>query len=281
MAGFGLAGCVGQMESEEPGVAKVDEQKLILAELPDVLLVRRVVLQETATEIFAHGKARQVDEVRSDLGEVGEVADLDCVVDGLKSVLPESEIVPAERFWARVVGDGEEVRLPALFEPPLASRWYDLDVDFLVAAYHHELDAEGKFHTLLFMSLYGDASRQMAAGVTVDVPNQTTLNAARAMASEDGTYGHVFMYPIVVTKSAASEPCEVIGEVSAAAISEHSGARRPRVLVLAAGADPYAAAQAAGRAEAQDKQAQDKPARDEQAPDEQAQDEQGLYELVQ
>lgn len=245
IAGLSLTGCFGGLESEEPNVATIQEERLILASLPDVPLVRRVDLTMSPEEMRVGTKDQPIKGVSSKFGEAGEVADLSCVIDGLRRALPRSEIVPAERFWATVVGEGEEVRLPALFEPPLAARWHDLDVAFLVAAYHRELDTSEGLFSYVLASGYSHSSHQVAAEVTVDVPNQTALGATRAKADELGIYGHVLVYPVIASESAASEPCELMGERSGAVILANSASVSPRVLILAAGRNPYNAAKAA------------------------------------
>ena len=103
-----------------------------------------------------------------------------------------------------------------------------------------ELDLLGAF--IGFMALYGYTDREFAAELTVDVATLTALNASNLSGEKGGADIIVFVIPMIFHTRLSSDPCEVIGQISGTAISEHTSAPSPRVLIVASKTNPYDAA---------------------------------------
>jgi hypothetical protein len=243
LAVLSIAGCV---DIRDPETMTLEVSEASFSELPEITLVRRVIPRETTKKVGFFADPSETKEVTSSkFGAPNEIANLNCVIDGMRDSFPDVEIVPTETFWSHVAGLKEEMTLSKILSPPSSNKWQELHIDFLVAAYHEIADLEMFVYEAFAGGLYHDIDRETAATVVIDLPNRTVLNGSKAVFEDDDGVGHFsFVIPLVFVDIASSDPCKMVGQASGAAISSATLKPSPRVVVVAAGNDPYTVTQA-------------------------------------
>ena len=224
----------------ETAQLEIQDQKF--KDLPDISLVQRVIPQRTTKEAGVYFGTWETEEVSdSKFGAPNEIANLDCVIDGILGSNPSIEIVPTEIFWSQVANFEEEVELSELFDSPALERWQEARIDFLVASYHQELDVEMFASALVLEGGYFDTDRETAAVLVIDLQNQRLVQASEAVFEDMDAYAHVLIIPYVLVTTAESDPCEAVGMRAGEAIAKVGLGSAPRVVVVAAKSNPYRA----------------------------------------
>ncbi len=243
-----IAGCVIRVDPEMLELALSDGA---VTRLPQISLVRHTVPETSTMTLNIYGSDSRVEEVsKSRFGDPDEEADLSCVITGMRDSLPDAHIVPTSTFWEKVVAPDEVVELSELFVAPALTRWQALDLDVLVIAYHKIVDVKTVFAEGLVTGVYADEDRETAALVAIDLRNQKIIHASKVIFEDDGFIGHVLVViPIGMATVATSDPCNMVGEAAGAAIANAQLKLAPRVVVVAAGNDPYDSAQTVIREE--------------------------------
>lgn len=228
-----LSGCV---ETKEPETTAIDDTDLFIADLPELTLVRRVIPEKTSKRT---GGEYKETTTTSKFGSAGEIATFNCVIKGLRSVLPKIEIVQTEIFWKNIAHPEEKISLAEIFEPPYVNEIYNLNIDYIIIVYHKIAEKmEGGFF-IVFSGMYGSEEHEYASELTIDVPNLTALNSSNISAEKQELIGFVTVYPLLVHTRLSSDPCELTGEISAASITNHAHSPSPRVLIIASKTSPY------------------------------------------
>ena len=239
-------GCV---EIIDPETRELKFQDRTFTDLPSVTLVRRVIPQ-ISTKIVGVLKRWEMEQVSSSkFGDANQIADLSCVINGIRRNFPEVDIVPTEIFWGRVAEQSESVELTELFTSPASSRWQELQMDVLIVAFHQIIDVERFYGEIIFIGAYHDIDRETAAFLAIDLWNKKVFHASEAVFEDNDGVGHYLFFPYAVETIASSDVCSMVGEAAGAAISNASLKSAPRVVVVAARDNPYHAAQAINREE--------------------------------
>ncbi len=248
-----IAGCVNRVDPEMLELTLSDGA---LAPLPQISLVRHTVPETSTMTLNIYGSDSRVEEVsKSRFGDPDEEADLSCVITGMRDSLPDAHIVPTSAFWEKVVAPDEVVELSELFVAPALTRWQALDLDVLVIAYHKIVDVETFFMEAFVEGGYWDEDRETAALVVIGLQNQKVIPASKVIFEDDDFVGHVFIViPFGGATVATSDPCNMVGEAAGAAIANAQLKSAPRVVVVAAGNDPYDSAQTVIREEEREKE---------------------------
>ncbi len=238
-----IAGCAVRLDPEMLELTLSDGA---LAPLPQISLVRHTVPETSTMTLNIYGSDSRVEEVsKSRFGNPDEEADLSCVITGMRVSLPDAHIVPTATFWEKAVAPDEVVELSELFVAPASIRWQALDLDVLVIAYHKIVDVQTDFVEGIASGLYVDKDRETAALVVIDLQNQKIIYASKVTFEDVDAIGHfLIVIPFGLATIATSDPCNMVGEAAGAAITNTVPKPAPRVVVVAAGNNPYDAAQA-------------------------------------
>lgn len=235
-----LTGCV--FPEEPTGSTRAPKEAAPAAGL-EITLVRKATVEIATKTVAAHPVKRQVDALsRSKFGAPGEIADLGCVLDGLRAQSPAVEIVPTASFWEEVAAPDGAMSLLRLFRTDKALRLKALDIDFLITAYHQRFDVKSGGGEMVIVGGYTDEDREVAAAAVIDPSAGTVLNAVQFVYEREMVVSHAaIIVPVVWGTYASSDPCTMIGEASADVIAQAADNRAPRVLVVAAKDNPYVA----------------------------------------
>jgi hypothetical protein len=235
---LGSAGCV---VSVDPAVSTLDTS---ISGLPEITLVRRVTPERRTKETQIYWGAWQTEGATgSEFGGATDVADLSCVAEGLRKDHPEIEVVPTQTFWNQVAGGKDEITLSELFTSPLSNRWRELQIDVLVVAYHTVGDVKIIAAEIIMEGFYSYENRETAAVLAVDLRTRKGIHASQVILEQGVALYHFLVVPLPIVRNASSDPCRTIGEAAAQAISITDLPSAPRVAVVAAGSNPYHAAQ--------------------------------------
>jgi len=203
-----------------------------------------------------YGSDSQVEEVSSSrFGNPDGEADLSCVITGMRVSFPDAHIVPTATFWEKAVAPDEVVELSELFVAPASIRWQALDLDVLVIAYHKIVDVQTDFVEGFVEGAYLDKDRETAAVVVIDLQNQKIIHASKITFEDVDFIAHFFfVIPFGLATIATSDPCNMVGEAAGAAITNTVPKPAPRVVVVAAGNNPYDSAQTVIREEERERE---------------------------
>jgi hypothetical protein len=241
VAGLSIAGCV---DTVDPEITELELQSRISTDLPDVTLVRRVI-PETGTKDVGFMLAWETEEVSSsEFGTPNDIADLGCIIEGIRESFREVNIVPTEMFWERMANQRESIELVELLSPPRKPQWQNLKIDVLVAAYHQTVDVESYAGGWIMFDVYGDIDDETAATLAIDLNSNKILQGSESTFKHKFAVGNAFVFiPLVNVTSASSSLCNNVGGATGAAIASTWSKSTPRVVVVAARNNPYTAAQ--------------------------------------
>lgn len=236
------SGCMHFSRDEEPVV-----ESLVFPESgeftePDVMLTRRVVLERgSAPSKSLFGDKSADVTATSHFGKEHEVADISCVVAGISETLKQPRIIASEEFWQAAKASGETLRLPCLLDTQCSSVIEDLQLDFVIAAYHQRINVYSFAGEAIVEGGIRTEDRETAAVVTVATKAGRTVDAAQIT----GRHHRIFYHGIMIlsgTISPSEDPCVLAGKRAGEVISKMSpGNSSPRIAVLATANNPYAA----------------------------------------
>lgn len=111
--GLMLCGCIYGVP---PNVHDLELENLDGSRIDNVVLTKRVVLERGTKIIAKYSSETTVDEISTSyFGTEHEIANVDCIVAGLRSALKDPTIISPVEFWGTVGADKDRINLTSLF----------------------------------------------------------------------------------------------------------------------------------------------------------------------
>jgi hypothetical protein len=231
--GMILSGCVGGIK---PEVRSFNLEGSEASLLGHIVLKRRVVLERTTkTQQLQWFEEKTVDEIAtSRFGNEHEIANVDCVVTGLRNVLKNSILVSSDEFWGAIGRDIETLNLSSLFEEQYSHAADLLNLDYLVITYHQRFDVISVFIENLIEGAYRDEDREVVFAVIIDMKSKGVIDAIEINATHNTIVGHITPIPFALFTYPDEDPCNMAGRLAAEAISRSITTNKiPRIAVVA------------------------------------------------
>jgi hypothetical protein len=234
-----LYGCITGVQ---PTVHGLELDNSDASSINNVVLTRRVVLDHGIKKITNYSSERTVDVTSiSSFGKEHEIANVDCIVAGLRNALKDSTIISPVEFWETVGADKDTINLTSLFDESYSYVANVLDLDFVVAAYHQKFDVQSGFIDYIVAGVIIDVNKIIAAAITVDMKNKRVIDAIEVDADHRKGVGHtMFVIPFTMIEYPEENPCLMAGRHAAEAIARSLAMdKAPRIAVVAAKTNPY------------------------------------------
>lgn len=235
-----VCGCTGTLPTR---VHNLDLNKLNVAETDDLVLTRRVVLesgQASLRSIYVFGTRYRDVTATSDFGAESEIANVNCMIAGLRDISPDSNIISTADFWKAIGDDVDTINLAELFSGKYAKVINDLNLDYLIIAYQYLIDKDFAFHEDIIHGGYTDTDCEVAAAVSVDMRNKRLISAAEVIAEHVSMKMHILVIPFVGVSQSDERPCVVAGKRVLEGIRQSLGVKTfTRIAVVAATNNPY------------------------------------------
>ena len=234
-----LCGCISGVQ---PTVHDLDSEESDASRINNVVLTRRVALDHGTKIITNYSSERTVDvTATSSFGKEHEIANVDCIVSGLRNALKDPIIISPVEFWKTVGADKDTINLTSLFDESYSYVAKVLDLDFIVAAYHQNFDVQSGFIEYIVEGAIAEVNQDIAAAITVDMKNKRVIDTIEVDAEHRRLVGHIiFVIPFAVITYPEENPCLMVGRHAAEAISRSlATTKAPRIAVVAAKTNPY------------------------------------------
>lgn len=239
--GSALGGCV---RGVQPTLHELDLEKSDNSRIRNLVLTQRVVVErgKKKVKIYSSEKTTEVAST-SKFGKEHEIANVDCIVTGLQDVLSHVSLISSSAFWETVGKDTDTLHLTSLFDEPHSLAIKQLDLDFLVVAYHQRIDVESFFMEAYVEGGVTDEDRENAAAVIVDVKNERVVGAIEVGGTHLKILAHVvIVIPLWTFSYPEEDLCRMAGRISAEEISKNFPRHKaPTIAVVAAKNNPYSA----------------------------------------
>lgn len=235
-----ICGCFGG--AEKPTVHDINPEEYDASRMNNIVLSRKVVLESGKEKKGFFLSEKTVDvTATSNFGKENDIANIDCIVAGLRNVLQDPVIIPPTKFWETVGKNKDTLNLTSLFDERYSHVVKILEIDYMVVAYHQLFDEESVFMEWYAAGLIGDKNRDNAAAVTIDMKNKLVIDAIDVDAENVKAVGHtVFIIPFAIIRYPEESPCQLAGRHAAEAISRSlTTNKEPRIVVVAAQMNPY------------------------------------------
>jgi len=236
-----LTGCIA---ARAPTLHQIDLNTPETPELSDIVLTKRVHLEPREKERTFYLSEKHIEEKGgSEFGGEQQVADVGCIIKGLRDVSVRSTIIEPPEFWRRFSHDTATIQLTSLFDEPYSSAIKPLDLDYLVVVYHEIFKSKSAFLEYGVEGLYSYEKTEVAAATILDMHDLNVIGAFEV----DGHYSHgvahmIFVVPLILGESPDKKPCQLAGQRVAEVIRASSGAiKAPRIALVAAKNNPYRA----------------------------------------
>jgi hypothetical protein len=223
-------------------VNNLESEKSDTSRMNNIVLSKRVVLDRGKEKKGFFLSEKTVDvTATSNFGKEHDIANVDCIIAGLRAALKNSTIISTGAFWESVGRDKETLNLTSLFDERYSHIARMLELDFVVVAYHQRFDMESAFMEYYVEGIIVNNDREVAATLTVDLKDRRVIDATKV----DGQYwrgaGHVlFVIPFAIITYPEEKPCQMAGKRAAEAISRSLTTNKiSRIAVVAAETNPY------------------------------------------
>gem|GEM_PF-6976712 len=234
-----LCGCIYGVP---PNVHDMELENLDDSRIDSVVLTKRVVLERGTKIIAKYSSETTVDEIStSHFGTEHEIANVDCIVAGLRSALKDPTIISPVEFW-EIVGAGKDtINLTSLFDESYSYVANVLNLDYVIAAYHQIFDMRSGFYEAFLFGFIGDTNKSIAATITVDMMNKRVIDAIEVDFEHFSLVGHTgVVIPFALISYPEENPCLMAGRHAAEAISRSvADNKSPRIAVLVSAENPY------------------------------------------
>jgi hypothetical protein len=207
-----------------------------------LILTKRVVLERGIEKVerYASVTSKEVTAT-SRFGKEDEIANVECIVTGMREVIESPTIIPTYEFWKSVGSTIDTLNLELLLEEHYLHIINSLGIDYLVLAYHQQIDVESFFLEAIAEGGYTNTDREVASTVTIDMKNKRVIDAFEVKALHNLIVGHaVFVIPLVASVKPDEDLCHLAGRQAAEAIPlSLSAMPKPIIAVVAAKTNPY------------------------------------------
>ena len=239
--GLVLCGCARGPSAANESVLNLEKHDT--SQINNIVLTKRVVLArgKKKTSFYELEETSDVTAT-SEFGKENEIANLDCIVAGMHSVLQGERIISPAEFWETVESDNDTLEVGSLFDVPYSRALKTLDIDFIIVAYHQLIDAKtSSFEAIVAGGIF-DENRETSAAIVVDVKNKRLIDAVEAEGWHKTAVLHMYVViPLAMVEYPVEEPCQMVGRHAAETILQSLTTNKaPRIVVVAAANDPYA-----------------------------------------
>lgn len=237
-------GCISGVH---PSVQEMDlsEEEKTTFLVNHTVISRKVKLERGVAhkEIFISDKYVDVPATSS-FGKEGEIANVDCIVSGIREVSEDLVVIYPVEFWKHVGERINKLELSELLTDHYTYIKTALALDYVVIAKHQKFDLATAAMEFLAEGLYTNKSKEVAEALTVDMKSGRVVDSIEVSYQSSLLIGHaVFVIPLVGVNYAIEAPCQLAGRHAAEVIlrsqSEH---RKPRVAVVAGYWTPFISA---------------------------------------
>lgn len=239
--GMILCSCVAGVK---PEVRTRDLKEIDTSLVEDIVLTKRVALERTnKTQQLQGFEEKVVDEVAtSRFGKEHKIANVGCIVAGIKDVLKSPSIISATEFWEAIGGDLEMLELASLFEAQYSQAVNLLDMDYMVISYHQRFDVSSHFVENIIEGGYADEDKEVVSAITIDMKSKRIVGVIEIDATHKTIVGHITPIPFAFFTYPDEDPCKMAGRLAAETISRSITKNiTPRIGVVAAKTNPYSA----------------------------------------
>ncbi|NNJ93565.1 MAG: hypothetical protein HKP57_02360 [Halobacteria archaeon] len=237
--GYMLCGCTNKAPLT---IHDLDHEQSDASRINNLILTKRVVLERGIEKVERYTSVTSKDvTATSRFGRENEIANVECIVTGMREVIEDPAIISTDVFWKSVGNTIDTMSLGLLLEDRYMQIINALGIDYLVISYHQQIDVESSFVEGIAEGFYGDTDREVASTVTLDMNNKRVIDAFEVNAMHDLGVGHaVFIIPLVFSIKPGEDLCHLAGRQAAEAIpSPLNEMPKPVIAVVAAKINPY------------------------------------------
>ena len=237
--GLQLCGCVS--DKVQPTVHDIGLGKSDLWLKGDLVLTKRVDRTSGKEQSTMNYRTKDSNTTATSSSDNNDLSsDLNCIVVGVRDVLRDASLITPKEFWEGIGEEKDTLSLSDIFDENYSHPIYNLDLDYLIVAYHQLIRKKSAFSEAVFEGGYSATDGEVAAAVTVDIKHKRIIDATEVDAEYHTLMLHIAFVPFIATEDPKEKPCLITGRRAAEAILQtHETTNALRIAVVAAKANPY------------------------------------------